>query len=105
MRLQQIGKRLQTPLPGNCGTRATFGAVRQVEILERSRIPARLDPPLQFGRQGSLVFDRFENGSFAGFELSQPLQLLLDSGDLHLVERTGSLLAVAADKGDRSSLA
>ena len=49
--------------------------------------------------------DRREDGLFACFEFGEFVQLLLDGPDLQFVERTGRLLAVAADKGDRRAVA
>lgn len=98
--LEQVGQRFEPPFAGDRGPRAAFGAVREIEILERSGLPALLDPAAQFVGQGTLALDRLENGAFAGFEFGEAFELLPDGGHLHLVERAGGLLAVAADEGD-----
>ena len=105
LRLQQVGQRLQPPFAGDRGPRAAPGPVGQVEILELRGVPARFDPPAQFGGQRPLRLDRCEDGRPPRFEFGQPVELLPDGGHLHLVERTGRLLAVAADEGDGGAVA
>ena len=98
--LEQVGQRFVSPFAGDRGPRAAFGAVRKVEILERSGLPALLDSAAQFVGQSPLTLNGLEDGLFAGLEFGEAFELLLDGGHLHLVERAGGLLAVAADEGD-----
>ena len=97
-RLQPAFARYGRPCP-------PLGLVRQVNILQLYGFPARFDAFAKFVGQFALLPDRREDGLFACFEFGEFVQLLLDGPDLQFVERTGRLLAVAADKGDRRAVA
>ena len=101
----EVGERFQPPFAGHGGAGAAFGLVGQVEVLQLHRVPALLDAPAELRSQFPLLFDGREYGLAAGFEFGEAFQLLLDGAHLHFVERAGRLLAVAADEGDRRTVA
>ena len=105
LRQDDFGQRLQAPFARHGGPRAAFGFVGQVNVLQLHRIPALRDAPAEFRGQPALPLDGREHRLLAGFEFGEPVEPLLDGGDLHLVERAGRFLAVAADKGDRRPFA
>ena len=105
LRQDDFGQRLQAPFARHGGPRAAFGLVGQVNVLQLHRVPALRDAPAEFRGQPALPLDGREHRLLAGFEFGEPVEPLLDGGDLHFVERAGRFLAVAADEGNRRPFA
>jgi hypothetical protein len=97
-------QRLEATLAGDHRAGAALRLVREVQVLELALHPRGLDLRLELRGQLSLLVDLRQDGDAAVLHLGVIEVLLLDGADLHLVEPTGLLLAVAGDEGDGRGL-
>ena len=100
LRHDNLGQWFEPMFAGNLGSGAPAWFVGQVYIFEFGRIPARVDTLAQLVGQFPLLADGRKNRLLAFVQFAQPVVSLFDIPDLYLVERAGSLLAVAADEGN-----
>ena len=101
LRQQNFGQRLQTFLHRHRSAGLAFGAVRQIQILQDAHRVGLLYLLAQFRGQFALFGDGIQDGG-AAFVQIQPLGIqVFDIADLHLIQRTGGLLAVAGDERNR----
>ena len=101
---QNRGQRLQALLAGYLGARAALGAERQVDVLQLRRLPRLVDALLQLWRQLLLLSDGLQDGLLALGQFAQLVELLADGRNLHLVQPTRTLLAVACDERNGTPL-
>ena len=98
---QRIGQGVQPGFARNLRARATFGFVRQVEVFKLRLVRREQHGLAQFGCELVLFLDGLEDGRAARFEFTQVAQSFLQQAQLHVVEATGGLLAIARDEGHR----
>ena len=97
---QQRGQGFEPLLASGLGAGLALGAVGQVEVFQHVVVPRVGDAPAQLVGQLALRLDGRQDGVLAPFRLLQPLVAVADGFNLHLVQASGGLLAVAADEGD-----
>ena len=78
-----------------------FGLYGQIQVFHLGFLARGFDPLAQLRGQFSLLLDGFEHRDLALLQLAEVGELFLNRPDLHLVQFTGLLLAVAGDKGHR----
>ena len=100
----RIGHRLVALLYGYGGTCATFGAVRQVEVLQGGETVGCVDLLAQFGCHLALLLDALHYSFATLVEFLEFEQHVANGGNLHLVEATRHLLAVARYERYRGAL-
>ncbi|EAU65366.1 hypothetical protein STIAU_2193 [Stigmatella aurantiaca DW4/3-1] len=96
---EEVRQGLQPALPGDRGTGAALGLVRQVQVLQLGARPGLLQGLGQLRRQLPLALDGAQDGLPARIELGAFGGAIQDGLDLHLVEASRGLLAVAGDEG------
>ena len=97
----QVGKRLQSPLPGDGGLGAPLRLVREIEVFQFGFLPGGFDPGRKFRSEFPLFLDGLEHRYFPLFKLREVGEALLDGPDFHFVQLSGPLLPVAGDERDR----
>ena len=95
-----ICQRLQTLLSGRLSAGFALRLVGQIEIFELVCVPAGGNALAQFGREFALLFNRVKDIFPAVHQFFEFFATIVDFGNLHLVQSTRRLFAVAADKGN-----
>jgi hypothetical protein len=96
-----LSQRIQAAAAGQSGQRLFLRLEGQVQIFQPPQGVGRLDMRRQFAGQSALRFERLQNPLFAVGQRAQPVDRLLDSPDLFLVQSTGLVLSEPGDKRDR----
>ena len=97
---QNHGERFQSLFSGHLSTSATFGLIGEIDIFQFCRIPAVMDALFQFWGHFLEVSDGLDNRLLALLYLLQFLISVADGGNLHFVESSSTLLAIARDEGN-----
>ena len=95
-----VGKRFESLLAGDLGTRTPFGAVRKIEVVESFKSVGRFNISTQFRCQLSLRFYQPQNCVRLFGQLPQTFDTFFDRTDLFFIEIPGLLFAISCDKGN-----
>ena len=87
-------------LASHLSARAPFGLEGKIEVLELGGVPAGCDACFELWSQALLLAYGFDNRLLAFGNFLEAVVLLGNGSYLHLVERSGALLAVACYEGD-----
>ena len=102
--LQLVGQGLQAALYGHGGAGAALGLVGEVEVLQFRHVGSGAYLLLQFRGQFALVADGCEDGFAPFVQLFEFDEQVADGGNLHFVEASGGLFAVAGNEGNCGTL-
>ena len=98
LRPQVCGQRLQAFLARNCGLGAALGLVGKVEVFKFRLVKRSFDARLQLIGQLALLGDGGEDGLAPAGKVVKVSQRFFNGENLHLVQISCGLLAVARDK-------
>ncbi len=83
---------------GWTGPGLALGPERQIDIFQCRQCLGRVDLALEWIGQELSFRQRFDDRLPPGIQLDELRQPVADTGDLHLIQQAGGLLAVAGDK-------
>ena len=95
-----LRQRLQALFFGHGCPRLALGIVWQIQIFEQGERLRGQDLRFQFGREFSLLGDRFEDGCATFFHQSAEVQGVSHGAELLFIESAGHFDAVSGKEGD-----
>ena len=97
-RIHLISQGLKPGLLRNSSPGAPLRLIRQINILKFTRLDAIDNLVTQLRSQSPSSLNRLHNGSFSFLHLREHISPMADLSHGHLIEATGTLLPVTADK-------
>ena len=101
---EELRQRLESLLARDGRFGPSLGLVGKIEIFEIAFFQCRFEARLELRSEFPLLFDGRQHGLAAVLQLTEILQLLLDSANLDLVQVSGGFLTITREEGNRAAV-